>query len=289
MRRGVARRRHGRGGQPVRIAGFRDAAASAKEGGRRLREAAAAGIDAVPAVDRACGLRSTPPGGAWRRGAVKTQQELKSEVAAAALRFVQPGRVLGVGTGSTVDLFIDALAAAKLDVRQAVSSSERSTAKLKAIGIEVLDLNDVDDLPVYVDGADEIDGGFHMIKGGGAALTREKIIAAVATTFVCIADASKKVEVLGRFPLPVEVIPMARSYVMRELVRLGGEPRWRHGVVTDNGNVVLDVHGLAITDPVAMEARIDRIVGVVTNGLFAARGADVLLLGAADGVRELRR
>ena len=220
---------------------------------------------------------------------MKTQQELKRAVAAAALRFVLPGKVLGVGTGSTVDLFIDALAAAKLDVKQAVSSSERSTAKLAAIGIEVLDLNDVEDLPVYVDGADEIDAGFHMIKGGGAALTREKIIAAVAQTFVCIADASKRVEVLGGFPLPVEVIPMARAHVARQLAKLGGTPKWRQGVLTDNGNVILDLHGLSITDPVATEARINRIVGVVTNGLFAARGADVLLLGESGGVRELRR
>lgn len=218
-----------------------------------------------------------------------TQDDLKRQVAQSALRFVRAGQVLGVGTGSTVDLFIDALAAAKLDVKRAVSSSERSTAKLTAIGIEVLDLNDVDELPVYIDGADEIDGGFHMIKGGGAALTREKIIAAVAKTFVCIADASKRVEVLGRFPLPVEVVPMARAHVARELARLGGRPVWRQGVVTDNGNVILDVHGLSITEPVATESRIDRIVGVVTNGLFAARGADVLLLGSADGVRELRR
>ncbi len=219
---------------------------------------------------------------------MKSQLDLKRAVAEGALRFVQPGRVLGVGTGSTVDLFIDALAAAKLDVKQAVSSSERSTAQLRAIGIEVLDLNEVDDLPVYIDGADEIDAGFHMIKGRGAALTREKIIAAVAQRFVCIADASKRVDVLGRFPLPVEVIPMARAHVARELAKLGGEPRWREGVVTDNGNVILDVHGLAITDPVATEARINEIVGVVTNGLFAARGADVLLLGEAAGVRELR-
>ena len=218
-----------------------------------------------------------------------TQDDLKRQVAQSALRFVRAGQVLGVGTGSTVDLFIDALAAAKLDVKRAVSSSERSSAKLTAIGIEVLDLNDVDELPVYIDGADEIDGGFHMIKGGGAALTREKIIAAVAKTFVCIADASKRVEVLGRFPLPVEVVPMARAHVARELARLGGRPVWRQGVVTDNGNVILDVHGLSITEPVATESRIDRIVGVVTNGLFAARGADVLLLGSADGVRELRR
>ncbi len=220
---------------------------------------------------------------------MKTQQELKREVAAAALRFVQPGHVLGVGTGSTVDLFIDALAAAKLGVKRAVSSSERSTAKLAAIGIEVLDLNDVEDLPVYIDGADEIDAGFHMIKGGGAALTREKIIAAVAKTFICIADASKRVEVLGRFPLPVEVIPMARAHVARELARLGGRPVWREGVRTDNGNVILDVHGMAIADPAGTEERINGIVGVVTNGLFAARGADVLLLGGEDGVRELRR
>jgi ribose 5-phosphate isomerase A len=220
---------------------------------------------------------------------VKNQQELKRQVAEAALRFVQPGCVLGVGTGSTVDLFIDALAAAGLAVKRAVSSSERSTAKLAAIGIEVLDLNDVDDLPVYIDGADEIDAGFCMIKGGGAALTREKIVAAVARTFVCIADASKRVEVLGCFPLPVEVIPMARAHVARELAKLGGRPVWRQGVLTDNGNVILDVHGLTIADPVAIEARINQIVGVVTNGLFAARGADVLLLGAEDGVRELRR
>jgi ribose 5-phosphate isomerase A len=220
---------------------------------------------------------------------VKSQDELKRAVAVAALRFVQPGRVLGVGTGSTVDLFIDALAAANPGVRRAVSSSERSTAKLKAIGIDVLDLNDVDDLPVYIDGADEIDAGFHMIKGGGGALTREKIIAAVARTFVCIADASKRVDVLGRFPLPVEVIPMARAHVVRQLAKLGGRPQWREGVVTDNGNAIVDVHGLAIADPVAIEAEINQIVGVVTNGLFAARGADVLLLGAADGVRELRR
>ena len=220
---------------------------------------------------------------------MKNQEQLKREVAEAALRFVRPGRVLGVGTGSTVDLFIDALAAARLDVRQAVSSSERSTGKLRTIGIEVMDLNEVEDLPVYIDGADEIDSGLHMIKGGGAALTREKIIAAVAKTFVCIADASKKVDVLGRFPLPVEVIPMARAHVARELAKLGGTPVLRSGVLTDNGNVILDVSGLAIADPVAMESRINQIVGVVTNGLFALRAADVLLLGGEDGVREQRR
>ena len=154
---------------------------------------------------------------------------------------------------------------------------------------KVLDLNDVDELEVYVDGADEIDHGFAMIKGGGAALTREKIVAAVARKFICIADASKRVDVLGRFPLPVEVIPMARNHVARELRKLGGNPKWREGVVTDNGNVILDVHGLSIPDPVATEAHIDRIVGVVTNGLFARRGADILLLGSEKGVQEYRR
>lgn len=218
-----------------------------------------------------------------------SQDELKRAVAQAAVRHVQPGEVLGVGTGSTVDLFIDALAASRVAVPAAVSSSERSTRRLEALGIPVVDLNEIDVLPVYVDGADEIDAGFCMIKGGGAALTREKIVAAVARKFVCIADASKRVEVLGRFPLPVEVIPLARTYVMRELAALGGQPKWREGVTTDNGNVIVDVNGLRITEPVALEARINQIVGVVTNGLFAARGADVLLLGTPGGVVERRR
>lgn len=217
------------------------------------------------------------------------QDELKKSVAKSALRFVEPGEVIGIGTGSTVDHFIDALALSGLRMPAVVSSSERTSRKLAALGIAVVDLNDVDSLGVYVDGADEIDPGFSMIKGGGGALTREKVVSAVARLFVCIADASKMVPVLGRFPLPVEVIPMARAYVARELARLGGAPRWREGVVTDNGNAILDVHGLEIRDPLALEARIDRIVGVVTNGLFAARGADVLLLGGADGVREHRR
>ena len=220
---------------------------------------------------------------------MSSQDELKRAVAQAAVRHVVPGAVLGVGTGSTVDLFIEALAASGIAVPAAVSSSERSTRRLAALGIRVVDLNQVDDLPVYIDGADEIDSGFCMIKGGGAALTREKIVAAVARTFVCIADASKRVEVLGRFPLPVEVIPLARTYAMRELAALGGQPKWREGVATDNGNVIVDVHGLHIADPVALEARINQIVGVVTNGLFAARGADVLLLGAPSGVQETRR
>jgi len=218
-----------------------------------------------------------------------TQDELKKAVAQSALRFVDPHAVLGVGTGSTVDFFIDALGASGKGVAGAVSSSERTSRKLQAHGIRVLDLNDVDSIGVYIDGADEIDHRFAMIKGGGAALTREKIVAAVAERFVCIADASKRVEVLGRFPLPVEVIPMARSHVARQLAKLGGTPKWREGVVTDNGNVILDVHGLSIRDPIDVEARIDRIVGVVTNGLFAARGADVLLLGAAGGVQEYTR
>jgi ribose 5-phosphate isomerase A len=220
---------------------------------------------------------------------VSTQAELKRAVAKAAIRFVPDGKIVGVGTGSTADLFIDELAAVKDRILGAVTSSERSGQRLAAHGIRLFDLNDVEDLPVYIDGADEIDGSFAMIKGGGAALTREKIVAAVARQFVCIADESKRVDVLGRFPLPVEVIPMARSYVARRLAELGGQPKWREGVVTDNGNVILDVHGLRITDPVGLETAIDGIVGVVTNGLFARRGADVLLLGTTDGVIESRR
>jgi ribose 5-phosphate isomerase A len=220
---------------------------------------------------------------------MSSQDQLKRAVARAALRFVPAGAVIGVGTGSTVDCFIDALGEAGVRLAGAVSSSERSAARLAQLGVPLVDLNDVDELPVYIDGADEIDPGFCMIKGGGAALTREKIVAAVTRTFVCIADASKQVPVLGRFPLPVEVIPMARRHVARELVRLGGQPVWREGTVTDNGNHILDVRGLAITDPRGLEAAINQIVGVVTNGLFAARGADVLLLGTAAGVQESRR
>ena len=217
------------------------------------------------------------------------QDELKRAVARAALPFVPAHAVIGVGTGSTVDCFIDALGEAGVRLNGAVSSSERSTVKLRALGVPILDCNDFDALPVYIDGADEIDPGFNMIKGGGAALTREKIVAAISTTFVCIADASKRVPVLGRFPLPVEVIPMARRQVMRQLAELGGEPVWREGVLTDNGNLIIDVRGLAIHDPRVTEARINQIAGVVTNGLFAARGADVLLLGTADGVQRLDR
>jgi ribose 5-phosphate isomerase A len=196
---------------------------------------------------------------------------------------------IGVGTGSTADLFIDELAAHRSSIAATVASSERSAARLRGHGIRVVDLNDVATIPVYVDGADEIDASLAMIKGGGGALTREKIVAAVAQTFVCIADASKQVAVLGRFPLPVEVIPMARNYIARELAGLGGQPRLREGFVTDNGNEILDVHGLRIADPCALERQINQWPGVVTVGLFAARGADILLLGSPDGVQVTRR
>ena len=220
-----------------------------------------------------------------------TQDELKQAVGQAAADYVAQhapaGSIIGVGTGSTANFFIDALAPLKDRFRGAVASSEATRKRLEGHGIPVLDLNDVEDIPIYVDGADEIDGGLNMIKGGGGALTREKIVAAVARTFVCICDASKRVEVMGRFPLPVEVIPMARAHVARELAKLGGTPVLREGFVTDNGNVILDVRGLAITDPKGLEARINQITGVVTNGLFAVRPADVLLLGGADGVSTI--
>ncbi|MFC5300082.1 ribose-5-phosphate isomerase RpiA [Azospira restricta] len=214
-----------------------------------------------------------------------TQDELKQAVARAALAYVVPDAIVGVGTGSTANFFIDALAEMKDRIPAAVASSEATRKRLEGHGIRVLDLNEVSEMPIYVDGADEVNARLHMIKGGGGALTREKIVAAVATKFVCIADASKQVEVMGRFPLPVEVIPMARAHVARQLAKLGGRPALREGFVTDNGNLILDVHGLAIDDPEALEAEINQIVGVVTNGLFALRGADVLLLGTADGVK----
>jgi ribose 5-phosphate isomerase A len=222
-----------------------------------------------------------------------SQDDLKRAVAQAAVQHIAPyfgaGAVIGVGTGSTADLFIDALAAHRDAVAATVASSQRSAARLSERGMVVVDLNDVRSMPVYVDGADEIDGGLSMIKGGGGALTREKIVAAVADRFICIADASKRVEVLGRFPLPVEVIPMGRSYATRELTALGGTPRLREGFVTDNGNQILDVHGLSIHDPVGLEDAINRIAGVVTVGLFARRGADLLLLGTPEGVVEYHR
>jgi len=219
-----------------------------------------------------------------------TQDELKQAVAQAAADYVAEhapaGSVIGVGTGSTANFFIDALAPLKARYRGAVASSEATRRRLESHGIAVLDLNDIERIPVYVDGADEIDAGLNMVKGGGGALTREKIVAAVASTFVCIADASKQVATLGQFPLPVEVIPMARAHVARELAKLGGRPMLREGFVTDNGNLILDVHDLAISDPKKLEAQINQIVGVVTNGLFAIRPADVLLLGTPSGVRR---
>ena len=216
-----------------------------------------------------------------------SQDTKKQRAAAAAVEYVRSGTVIGVGTGSTVNFFIDALAAMQPRIAGAVSSSEASTRRLETHGIPVLELNSVGGLEVYVDGADEATRELHLIKGGGAALTREKIIAAASQQFVCIVDEAKLVERLGRFPLPVEVIPMARAYVARELVRLGGNPVWREGVVTDNGNHILDVRGLDIVDPVGLECEINQLAGVVTVGLFARRPANVLIIGTDSGVRKL--
>lgn len=220
-----------------------------------------------------------------------TQDELKQAVARAAIDYITPklqaDSIIGVGTGSTANFFIDYLADIKHLFAGAVASSDASAARLKKLGIEVLDCNSVTELVVYVDGADESNAYLHLIKGGGAALTREKIVRAISKEFVCIADESKWVDVLGKFPLPVEVIPMARSQVARELVRLGGAPVYREGVVTDNGNVILDVHNLEIIDPKGLETAINQITGVVTNGLFAIKPADVLLLGTTEGVKTI--
>ena len=215
------------------------------------------------------------------------QDQLKRAAAKAAIDHVPDNCIIGVGTGSTANYFIDELSAIKARLEGAVASSQASTARLQQAGIRVFDLNVVSEVPVYVDGADEIDHQLRMIKGGGGALTREKIVAAVAQKFICIADQSKLKDVLGRFALPVEVIPMARSHVGRELVRLGGKPELRQGFITDNGNLIMDVHGLQINDPVGLEAQINQIVGVVCNGLFARRGADVLLLGTPTGIRTM--
>ena len=214
---------------------------------------------------------------------------MKQAAAGAAIEYVEDGSVVGVGTGSTADYFIAALGKIKHRIDGAVASSEGTAQKLKALGIAVYDLNSVKDLQVYVDGADEVTPHLAMIKGGGGALTREKIVAAVARQFVCIADHTKLVDVLGQFPLPVEVIPMARSYVGREIVKLGGQPAWRQGFTTDNGNWILDVHNMRITNPAELEAALNQITGVVTNGLFARRGADVVLLGSPDGVKKLNK
>ena len=214
------------------------------------------------------------------------QNQKKEAVAKAALKFIKPDTIVGVGTGSTVNYFIDGLADMKNDIIGAVSSSNASTERLKNHGIQVFDLNEVDELDVYIDGADEVTEHKHMIKGGGAALTQEKIVSAVARTFICIVDDTKRVPVLGKFPLPVEVIPMARSYVARELVKLGGDPVYRQGVTTDNGNVILDVHNLEILNPRELEAQINNLAGVVTNGLFAMRGANVVLCADDNGVNQ---
>lgn len=215
------------------------------------------------------------------------QDELKRQAAEAALEYLPEGGILGVGTGSTVNHFIDLLADVKGHFEAAVSSSEASTERLKAIGMQVMDLNAAGELEMYVDGADESNHQLQLIKGGGGALTREKIIAAASKKFVCIADESKLVDVMGKFPLPVEVIPMARSYVARELVKLGGTPVWRENFVTDNGNIILDVQNLEIMEPAKLEAQINQITGVVTVGLFAHRPADVLILGSAEGPKTI--
>ena len=216
-----------------------------------------------------------------------TQDEMKRKAAEAALEYIIVDEIVGVGTGSTVNHFIDVLAEIKHKINGAVSSSEASTERLQAHGIQVYDLNDVGDLSVYIDGADESDHYLNLIKGGGGALTREKIIAGASRKFVCIADESKLVDVMGEFPLPVEVIPMARSFIARELVKLGGRPVWREGFVTDNGNDILDVHDLKIMEPVKLENELNKLPGIVTVGIFANRPADVLILGTPDGARTV--
>lgn len=216
-----------------------------------------------------------------------TQDEMKKAVAEAALDYVESGSIVGVGTGSTANFFIDGLAGIKGKLDGTVASSEASAERLRGHDIRVLELNDAGQLSLYVDGADESTKHLHLIKGGGGALTREKIVAASSDKFVCIADESKLVDVLGAFPLPVEVIPMARSYVAREIVKLGGEPVLRDGFTTDNGNIILDVHNLEILNPVELEASLNQLTGVVTNGLFAKRGADILLLGTPEGVKSI--
>ena len=215
------------------------------------------------------------------------QDEMKKQAAHAALEYLGSGGVIGVGTGSTVNHFIDALAPLRNKIDGAVSSSEASTERLKGHGIQVFDLNAAGELDLYVDGADESNHRLQLIKGGGGALTREKIVAAASRQFVCIADGSKLVDILGKFPLPVEVIPMARSYVARELVKLGGTPVWREGFVTDNGNLILDVHNLEIMEPIKLEQTINNLAGVVTVGIFAMRPADVLILGTPDGAKTV--
>ncbi|MDX8390212.1 MAG: ribose-5-phosphate isomerase RpiA [Mariprofundaceae bacterium] len=217
-----------------------------------------------------------------------TQDEMKTKVAEAALASVKPGTIVGVGTGSTANKFIDALATIKDQIKGTVASSEATAERLRAHGIPVLELNDINEpISVYIDGADEFDAGKCLVKGGGGALTREKIVAAASELFVCIVDQSKQVDVLGRFPLPVEVIPMSRTLISRQIRALGGEPRLRENYLTDNGNEILDIHGLSIADPKAFESELDHLPGVVTNGLFALRGADIILMGTPDGVERM--
>ena len=216
-----------------------------------------------------------------------TQDEMKQAVAKAAIEYVVPGTIIGIGTGSTANSFIDELAKIKNKIDGTVASSVASAERLQGHGIEVMELNNVSEISVYIDGADESNRHLHLIKGGGGALTREKIVAAASKKFVCIADGSKLVDILGKFPLPVEVIPMARSYVARELAKLGGQPVLREGFTTDNGNVILDVHNMEIMEPVKLEDTLNSITGVVTNGLFARRPADVLLLGTEEGVKVM--
>ena len=215
-----------------------------------------------------------------------TPEEAKQLVAEAAIQYIEWDWVVGVGTGSTANLFIDELAKIKGQIDGTVASSDASADRLRGHGIRVFELDQVGDLPVYIDGADESTKHLHLIKGGGAALTREKIVAAASDKFICIADDTKLVDMLGEFPLPVEVIPMARSYVSRQIIKLGGQPIWREGVITDNSNMIIDVHNLRIDNPVELERKLNQIAGVVTNGLFAQRGADVLLLGGKNGVTK---
>ncbi len=217
-----------------------------------------------------------------------SQDELKQQVARAALDYVIPGTIIGVGTGSTANMFIDALAEIKNRIEGTVASSEATADRLRGHGIPVFELNEVTEISTYIDGADEADEHLNLVKGGGGALTREKIVAACSKQFVCIADQSKKVDVLGKFPLPIEVIPMARSYIARTLVKRGGEPVWREDYITDNGNQIIDVHGLNIIDPKGLEAELDHLPGVVTNGLFALRPADILLLSSKNGVETIK-
>ena len=217
-----------------------------------------------------------------------TQDELKNEVAKAALKYVTPGTIIGVGTGSTANFFIDQLATIKDSIQGAVASSIETANRLRRHGIDVVNLNEIEEISVYVDGADESDHQLNLLKGGGGALTREKIVAAVSKQFICIADASKLVDVIGKFPLPIEVIPMAANYVKREIVKsIGGNPVLREELTTDNGNLILDIHGLTIDEPKILENRLNNIVGIVTNGLFANRGADILLLGSETGVKTI--